>query len=39
MDAKPPTSPDVIFGPLSHEKWRSLQCWRCELHLGFLHAK
>lgn len=37
MDSSPPTTPNVVFGPMTHEEWRSLQCRHCELHLSFLH--
>lgn len=34
---KPPSSPNVIFGPLSHEEWAQLHLRHAELHLSFLH--
>ncbi len=39
MDTSPPTTPNVVFGPMTHEEWRSLQCRHCELHLSFMHPK
>ena len=39
LRSAPPTVPNVIFGPLSHEEWKSMHCRHAELHLGYLHPK
>jgi hypothetical protein len=37
LQAKPPSVPNPIFGPLSHEEWIQLHLRHAELHLSFLH--
>lgn len=39
MDSTPPQTPNVIFGPLAHKEWRSLQSRYDEPLLSFLHPK
>ncbi len=39
LEKAPPTAPNVIFGPMTHEEWRSMHQRHCESHLGFLHPK
>jgi hypothetical protein len=34
-----PVSPNVIFGPLTHEEWKNLHLRHAELHLSFLHPE
>lgn len=36
LDAAPPSTPNVIFGPISHDEWRRLNMRHAELHMGFL---
>lgn len=36
MKKTPPCTPNVIFGPLSHDEWMQLQCRHAELHFSFL---
>ena len=33
---QPPTKPNVIFGPMTHDEWIGLHLRHAELHLGFL---
>lgn len=35
MKNAPPTTPNLIFGSLSHREWMALQCRHAELHLSF----
>jgi hypothetical protein len=37
MERTPPTTPNKMFGMLTHEEWMALQCRHAELHLSFLH--
>jgi hypothetical protein len=37
LRAGPPTQPNIIFGPLTHEQWIGLNLRHAELHLSFLH--
>jgi hypothetical protein len=37
LDQIAPSNPSPIFGPMTHEEWKSLNLRHCELHLGFLH--
>jgi hypothetical protein len=37
LEASPPTSPNMIFGPLTREEWTALHLRHAELHLSFLH--
>ncbi|MEK6703314.1 MAG: DUF1569 domain-containing protein [Planctomycetota bacterium] len=39
LEQSPPATPNVIFGPLSHDEWKSMHSRHAELHLGFLHHK
>lgn len=36
MKRMPPSTPNVIFGPLTSEEWMALQCRHAELHFSFL---
>lgn len=36
MKRTPPATPNVIFGPLTHDEWMQLQCRHAELHFSFL---
>jgi len=35
----PPTKPNPIFGPLTHDEWKAMHLRHAELHLGFLHPQ
>jgi hypothetical protein len=37
LKAAPPSGPNVIFGPMSHQEWQSMHLRHAELHLGYLH--
>jgi len=37
MESTPPTSPNPLFGPLTHDEWKRLNLGHAALHLGFLH--
>ena len=37
LDKTPPATPNVIFGPLTHEEWKAINLRHAELHLGFVH--
>ena len=37
LKAAPPSGPNVIFGPLSHQEWMTMHQRHAELHLGYLH--
>jgi hypothetical protein len=37
LDAGPPTRPNPIFGPLTHDEWKQLNLRHAELHLSYLH--
>ena len=37
LRASPPTKPNPIFGPLTHDEWQQLHLRHAELHLSFLH--
>lgn len=37
LEAAPPSRPNPIFGPLSHDEWKTMHIRHAELHLGFLH--
>jgi len=39
LRVSPPTKPNVIFGPMSHEEWTQLNLRHAELHLSFLHPE
>lgn len=39
LDKAPPSIPNPIFGPMSHDEWRTLHTRHAELHLSFLHPK
>lgn len=36
LDEAPPSHPNIIFGPMSHEEWKTVHLRHAELHLGFL---
>jgi hypothetical protein len=36
LKSEAPTTPNIIFGPLTHNEWIALICRHAELHLGFL---
>ncbi len=37
LDRAPPTSPNPVFGPMTHEEWKMLHLRHAEGHLSFLH--
>lgn len=37
LRAAPPSQPNIIFGPMSHEEWQQMHLRHAELHLSFLH--
>jgi hypothetical protein len=37
LDAGPPSRPNPIFGPLTHDEWKQLNLRHAELHLSYLH--
>ncbi|MFZ2874939.1 MAG: DUF1569 domain-containing protein [Phycisphaerales bacterium] len=37
LERSAPTSPNPVFGPLTHEEWIALHLRHAELHLGFVH--
>jgi hypothetical protein len=37
LRASPPTKPNPIFGPLTHDEWQQMHLRHAELHLSFLH--
>lgn len=37
LEAAPPPRPNPVFGPLTHDEWKTLHVRHAELHLGFLH--
>ncbi|RIK68534.1 MAG: hypothetical protein DCC65_02765 [Planctomycetota bacterium] len=39
LQDRPPTAPNILFGPLTHEEWIQLNLRHAELHLGFLHPR
>jgi hypothetical protein len=39
LEASPPGTANVIFGPLTHEQWQALHLRHGELHLSFLHPE
>lgn len=39
LELKPPSTPNPIFGELSHKEWQTLHARHAELHLSFLHPK
>ncbi len=39
LEERPPGVPNPIFGPLTHEEWKSLNLRHAELHLSFLHPQ
>lgn len=39
LDRSPPTSPNPLFGPMSHDEWKAVHLRHAELHLGFLHPE
>ncbi|MCK6478151.1 MAG: DUF1569 domain-containing protein [Phycisphaerales bacterium] len=39
LEASVPTASNPIFGPMTHDEWKSLQLRHCELHLGYLHPR
>lgn len=36
LEQSPPAKPNIIFGPLSHDEWKSMHLRHAELHLSFL---
>ncbi len=36
LEASPPSRPNIIFGPMTHEEWIKINLRHAELHLGFL---
>ncbi|MBL8990632.1 MAG: DUF1569 domain-containing protein [Phycisphaerae bacterium] len=36
LQRQPPATPNLIFGPLTHDEWMNLHCRHAELHLGYL---
>ncbi len=39
LERAAPARPNPIFGPLTHDEWKSLHMRHCELHLGYLHPR
>lgn len=37
MKSQPPTQPNIIFGPLTHDEWITLNLGHAALHLSFQH--
>lgn len=37
LKAGPPSGPNPVFGPMTHDDWIKLACRHAELHLSFLH--
>lgn len=37
LSTTPPTNPNVLFGPLSHDKWIKMNLRHTELHFGYWH--
>lgn len=37
LEREAPTSPNAVFGPMTHEEWIKLNLRHAELHLSFLH--
>ena len=35
LERDPPTQPSILFGPMSHDEWISLNLRHAELHLGY----
>ncbi|MBY0310937.1 MAG: DUF1569 domain-containing protein [Phycisphaerales bacterium] len=36
LEAAPPSVPNPVFGPLSHEEWKALHLRHMELHFGYV---
>lgn len=36
LKRQPPSTPNLMFGPLTHDEWLNLHCRHAELHLGYL---
>lgn len=39
LNKAPPSIPNPIFGPMTHEEWKTLHARHAELHLSFLHTR
>lgn len=39
LDAGGPPLPNPVFGPMTHDEWKSVHLRHCALHLGFLHPQ
>lgn len=37
LEVTPPTSPNPVFGPLTHDEWKRMHLGHAALHLSFLH--
>ncbi len=38
LKAAPPTRPNIVFGPLTHDEWKRMHIGHAALHLGYMRA-
>lgn len=39
LERHPPTAPNPVFGPLTHDEWKKINLGHGKLHLSFLHPE
>lgn len=39
LKAAPPSVPNIVFGPLTHDEWTRMHTGHAQLHLGYMRAE